>query len=308
MDAGPVHIPVLVSEALDGLDVRPGGKKYIDCTLGTGGHARRILEKSAPDGRLLGIDVDASAIEVAKNRLAQFAGRSQLVQDNFRQLDKTASEHSFLAADGVLFDLGVSWPQLQEGHRGFSFQQEGPLDMRMDLDGEVTASHLVNQLGEAELARILAEYGEEPKSRAIARAIVRNRPFRTTLELADVVARVVGRRRRRHPATKTFQALRIAVNEELSALSEALPQALAVLASRGRLAVITFHSLEDRVVKTFMARESRDCVCPPEIPVCMCRHRRTLRILTKKPIRPSIEEIRENPRCRSAKLRVATRL
>lgn len=307
MDARPVHIPVLVSEVLDGLDVRPGGK-YIDCTLGTGGHARRILEKSAPDGRLLGIDVDASAIEVAKNRLAQFAGRSQLVRDNFRQLDKTASEHSFLAADGVLFDLGVSWPQLQEGHRGFSFRQEGPLDMRMDLDGEVTASHLVNQLGEAELARILAEYGEEPKSRAIARAIVRNRPFRTTLELADVVARVVGRRRRRHPATKTFQALRIAVNEELSALSEALPQALAVLASGGRLAVIAFHSLEDRVVKTFMARESRDCVCPPEIPVCMCHHRRTLRILTKKPIRPSIEEIKENPRCRSAKLRVATRL
>jgi len=307
MDARSVHIPVLVSEVLDGLDVRPGGK-YIDCTLGTGGHARRILEKSAPDGRLLGIDVDASAIEVAKNRLAQFAGRSQLVRDNFRQLDKTASEHGFLAADGVLFDLGVSWPQLQEGHRGFSFRQEGPLDMRMDLDGEVTASHLVNQLREAELARILAEYGEEPKSRAIARAIVRNRPFRTTFELADVVARVVGRRRRRHPATKTFQALRIAVNEELSALSEALPQALAVLASGGRLAVITFHSLEDRVVKTFMARESRDCVCPPEIPVCTCRHRRTLRILTKKPIRPSIEEIKENPRCRSAKLRVATRL
>ncbi len=307
MDDGPVHIPVLVSEVLDGLDVRPGGK-YIDCTLGTGGHARRILEKSAPDGRLLGIDVDASAIEVAKNRLAQFAGRSQLVRDNFRQLDKTASEHGFLAADGVLFDLGVSWPQLQEGHRGFSFRQEGPLDMRMDLDGEVTASHLVNQLGGAELARILAEYGEEPKSRAIARAIVRNRPFRTTLELADVVARVVGRRRRRHPATKTFQALRIAVNAELSALSEALPQALAILASGGRLAVITFHSLEDRVVKTFMARESRDCVCPPEIPVCTCRHRRTLRILTKKPIRPSIEEIKENPRCRSAKLRVATRL
>jgi len=307
MDARSVHIPVLVSEVLDGLDVRPGGK-YIDCTLGTGGHARRILEKSAPDGRLLGIDVDASAIEVAKNRLAQFAGRSQLVRDNFRQLDKTASEHGFLAADGVLFDLGVSWPQLQEGHRGFSFRQEGPLDMRMDLDGEVTASHLVNQLREAELARILAEYGEEPKSRAIARAIVRNRPFRTTLELADVVARVVGRRRRRHPATKTFQALRIALNEELSALSEALPQALAVLASGGRLAVITFHSLEDRVVKTFMARESRDCVCPPEIPVCTCRHRRTLRILTKKPIRPSIEEIKENPRCRSAKLRVATRL
>jgi 16S rRNA (cytosine1402-N4)-methyltransferase len=307
MDARPVHIPVLVSEVLDGLDVRPGGK-YIDCTLGTGGHARRILEKSTPDGRLLGIDVDASAIEVAKDRLAQFAGRSQLVRDNFRQLDKTASEHSFLAADGVLFDLGVSWPQLQEGHRGFSFQQDGPLDMRMDLDGEVKASHLVNQLGEAELARILAEYGEEPKSRAIARAIVRNRSFRTTLELADVVARVVGPRRRRHPATKTFQALRIAVNEELSALSEALPQALAVLASGGRLAVITFHSLEDRVVKTFMARESRDCVCPPEIPVCMCHHRRTLRILTKKPIRPSIEEIKENPRCRSAKLRVATRL
>lgn len=198
--------------------------------------------------------------------------------------------------------------QLEDADRGFSFLKEGPLDMRMNLDGEITASHLVNQLGEAELARILFEYGEEPKSRAIARAIVRNRPIRTTLELADLVVRVGGRRRRLHPATKTFQAMRIAVNEELKALSHALPLAAALLASGGRIAVVSYHSLEDRLVKVFMARESRDCICPPGLPVCTCHHRRTLRVLTKKPIRPSIEEVRENPRSRSAKLRIAARL
>ena len=307
MDARAIHVPVLLREVLDGLHIKAGGK-YIDCTLGTGGHAREILEKSAPDGRLLGIDLDAQAIEVARGRLAPYKECITLVCDNFSHLKEIASEQGFIPADGVLLDLGVSSFQLQQEQRGFSFQQEGPLDMRFDLDGEVTASRLVNELSETELAEILAKYGEEPKARAIARAIARNRPLKTTSELANLVVRTVGRRRRLHPATKTFQALRIAVNEELRALSEVLPQVLDVLTSGGRLAVITFHSLEDRRVKRFMAQESRDCICPPQVPVCTCHHRRLLQILTKKPVRPSPAEIKENPRCRSAKLRTAVRL
>jgi 16S rRNA (cytosine1402-N4)-methyltransferase len=307
MDAEAIHVPVLLEEVLDGLQVKSGGR-YIDCTLGTGGHARRILEESAPDGRLLGIDLDAQAIEVARRRLAPYEERITLVHDNFSRLKDIASEQRYIAADGVLLDLGVSSPQLQQGDRGFSFQEDGPLDMRFDLEGEITASHLVNKLRERELADILAKYGEEPKAKAIARTIVKNRPLQTTLDLANLVVRTVGRQRRLHPATRTFQALRIAVNEELRALSEVLSQIPAVLALGGRMAIITFHSLEDRLVKQFMAQEARDCICPPKVPACACDHRRTLQIVTKKPVRPSSAEIRENPRCRSAKLRIAIRL
>ena len=307
MGTEATHVPVLLQEVLDGLQVKAGGR-YIDCTLGTGGHARAILERSAPNGRLLGIDLDAAAIEIANGRLAPYGGRSTLLCDNFVRLKEIASEQRFIPADGVLLDLGVSSLQLQQGERGFSLQQEGPLDMRFGLDGNVTASYLVNELREAELADILAKYGEEPKAKAIARAIVRNRPLKTTLELANLVVRTVRRRRKLHPATRTFQALRIAVNEELGALSEVLPQTLDVLASGGRMAVIAFHSLEDRLVKQFMSRESRDCICPPQIPVCACDHSRTLQVLTSKPTRPSSAEVKENPRSRSAKLRMAIRL
>jgi len=307
MGTEAIHVPVLLQEVLDGLQVKAGGR-YIDCTLGTGGHARAILERSAPNGRLLGIDLDAAAIEIANGRLAPYGGRSTLLCDNFVRLKEIASEQRFIPADGVLLDLGVSSLQLQQGERGFSLQQEGPLDMRFGLDGNVTASYLVNELREAELADILAKYGEEPKAKAIARAIVRNRPLKTTLELANLVVRTVRRRRKLHPATRTFQALRIAVNEELGALSEVLPQTLDVLASGGRMAVIAFHSLEDRLVKQFMSRESRDCICPPQIPVCACDHSRTLQVLTSKPTRPSSAEVKENPRSRSAKLRIAIRL
>jgi 16S rRNA (cytosine1402-N4)-methyltransferase len=307
MDTQAPHIPVLLQEVLHGLQVKEGGI-YVDCTLGTGGHAKAILEKSAPDGRLLGMDVDSAAIEVARRQLAPYEGRTRLVRDNFVRLQEIASEQGFIPADGVLLDLGLSSLQLQQGERGFSFQQEGPLDMRFDLNGEITASHLINDLREAELAAILARYGEEPKAKAIARAIVENRPLKTTLELASLVVRTVGQRRKLHPATRTFQALRIAVNEELDALSHAMPQALDLLASGGRMAIITFHSLEDRLVKHFMAKESRDCICPPRVPVCTCHHHRTLRVLTRKPIRPSSVEVKENRRCRSAKLRIAVRL
>jgi 16S rRNA (cytosine1402-N4)-methyltransferase len=302
-----LHSPVLLNEVLDGLEVNAGGT-YIDCTLGAGGHARAILERSDPDGRLLGIDQDPAAIQLSENQLISYGDRVTLVSDSFVRLEANASVEGFIPSDGVLLDLGVSSLQLDNGERGFSFQTDGPLDMRMDPKGEMTAEHLVNELTEAKLADIIVKYGEEPKAKAIARAIVRGRPVRTTLQLAHVVARAAGRRGRIHPATRTFQALRIAVNGELEALSTVLPQTVAVLARGGRVAIISFHSLEDRLVKEFMARESHDCICPPEVPVCACEHKRTLRILRKKPARPTAEEVRQNPRSRSAKLRVAERV
>ncbi len=301
------HIPVLYQEVLAGLQVKPGGQ-YIDATLGAGGHAAGILSASAPDGRLLGIDADPAALAVARERLAEFGQRATLVRGNFAALTEIATRHGFQPVDGILFDLGLSSLQLEAAGRGFSFQREGPLDMRFDPTLETTAAHLVNRLPEAELADILFRYGEERQGRRIARAIVRARPIRTTTQLAEVVKRATGRRRKIHPATKTFQALRMAVNDELPALETALSQALDLLAPDGRLLVIAFHSLEDRLVKIFFRRESRDCICPPELPICMCQHRARLEILTKKPIRPSASEVRANPRSRSARLRIARRL
>jgi 16S rRNA (cytosine1402-N4)-methyltransferase len=307
MTGVPLHTPVLLNEVLDGLAITRGGT-YVDCTVGTGGHAKGILDRSAPDGRLLGLDLDPSAIELSKSRLSVYGDRVVLVRGSFVGLKALASAHGFTPADGVLLDLGVSSVQLERAERGFSFQRDGPLDMRMDPDGEITADHLVNEMTETELARILADYGEEPKARVIARAIVRSRPIWTTKELADLVVRNVGQRRRVHPATRSFQALRIAVNEELETLSKTLPQIVEVLARGGRMAIISFHSLEDRLVKSFLVRESHDCICPPEIPVCRCDHQRTVKIVTKKPLRPSTAEISENPRSRSAKLRIAIRV
>ena len=307
MNRSWLHSPVLLNEVLDGLEVKAGGT-YIDCTLGPGGHTRAILERSNPNGRLLGIDQDPTAIQLSENQLISYGDRVTLVRDSFVRLKANASVEGFIPSDGVLLDLGVSSLQLDNGERGFSLQKDGPLDMRMDPEGEMTAEHLVNELTEAELADIIVKYGEERKAKAIARAIVRGRPVRTTLQLAQVVARAAGRRGRIHPATRTFQALRIAVNGELEALSTVLPQTIAVLARGGRVAIISFHSLEDRLVKEFMARESHDCICPPEVPVCTCAHKRTLRILSKKPARPTAEEVRQNPRSRSAKLRVAERV
>ena len=307
MTGSVLHTPVLLNEVLDGLRVKAGGR-YIDCTLGSGGHAVAILERSEPDGRLLGIDLDPMAVQVSRQRLGAYGDRVRLVHKTFAQLKAVASAEGFIPANGVLLDLGMSSLQLERGERGFSFQKEGPLDMRMDPEEGTTADQLVNQLDEKELAEIISNYGEEAKARAVARAIVRNRPLKTTRELAEVVARTVGRRGRIHPATRTFQALRIAVNNELDALSSVLPQTTEVLATGGVLAVITFHSLEDRLVKRYMANESRDCICPPELPVCVCAHERTLKTLTRKPVRPSVEEISRNPRSRSAKLRVALRV
>ncbi len=303
------HIPVMLQEVLHYLQPQPGGK-YIDATVGGGGHAEAILAASAPDGKLLGLDADPEAIERTQRRLHRLEHRVILVQAHFDQLEDVANRYGFVPADGVLMDLGVSSDQLDEARRGFSFLKPGPLDMRMDPSLPHTAADLVNNLSEDELARIIRTYGEEPRARRIARAIVRNRPIMTTTQLAELIESVVPRRpgQRLHPATRTFQALRIAVNDELGALERALPQALRVLRSGGRLVVITFHSLEDRIVKRFFQREAKDCICPPRQPVCTCGHKAQVRILTRKPVVPSAAEIAQNPRSRSAKLRAAEKL
>jgi 16S rRNA (cytosine1402-N4)-methyltransferase len=301
------HIPVLYSQVMEWLDPRPG-RSYIDATVGLGGHAAGVLERSAPDGRLLAIDADPQALAYARQRLAPFGERVVFVQSYYTDLKRIARRTGFEQVDGILFDLGVSTLQLQAAERGFSFQSNAPLDMRMGPDADTTAEEIVNTWPEEELSRIIYVYGEERHARRVARAIVANRPIRSTGELAALVARVVGYAGKIHPATRTFQALRIAVNRELEGLTETLPDALELLATGGRLAVISFHSLEDRIVKQFMARESQDCICPPSIPQCVCEHRATLRRLTKKPIRPSDEEVDRNPASRSARLRIAERL
>jgi 16S rRNA (cytosine1402-N4)-methyltransferase len=303
------HAPVLYAEVLVALAPRPGGR-YLDGTLGGGGHAAGILEASAPDGRLLGLDLDPAAIERARVRLAAFGARAVCVQASFADLGAVAAAEGFSPLDGVLLDLGFSSDQLADPARGLSFQTEGPLDMRLDPEAPTTADELVNELPEEELADLIYRWGEERKSRRIARAIVNARPVHTTTRLADVVARAMGggRHARIHPATRTFQALRIAVNDELGALEAALPQAIAQLAPGGRLAVIAFHSLEDRIVKHTLREAARDCICPPGLPECRCDHRAQLRLVSRKAIQPSAAEVAANPRARSARLRVAERL
>jgi 16S rRNA (cytosine1402-N4)-methyltransferase len=301
------HRPVLYEAVLEGLVLAPNGC-YVDATVGAGGHAEGILTASGPLGRLLGIDSDPQAVGLARKRLAPFGDRAVLVRGNFSQLAPIASARGFTRADGVLFDLGLSSMQLAAPERGFSFQQDGPLDMRFDPSGAVTASDLVNELEERALADLLRRYGQERQARRIARAIAGVRPLYSTAQLAALIQGVVGRRERIHPATRTFQALRIAVNDELSVLGKALPQALDLLTTGGRLAVISFHSLEDRIVKQFLKREARDCICPPDVPRCVCGHLARLRIITRRPIRPSEEEVASNPRSRSGRLRIAVKV
>jgi 16S rRNA (cytosine1402-N4)-methyltransferase len=307
------HIPVLLTEAVDGLAVRPGGR-YIDGTFGGGGHSRLILERSAPDGRVLAIDADPEAVRRADALLDEYRGRFTIDHSNFRRISEVARAHGFDEVEGVLFDLGLSSFQLDERDRGFSFHSETRLDMRFDSEsaGE-SAWDIVNLRPQEEIADIIFQFGEERRSRRIASAIVRRRsesPIETNADLADVVERAVGGRRgaRTHPATKTFQALRIAVNQELESLGTALEAARALLVPGGRLAVISFHSLEDRIVKQFFALEARDCVCPPHFPVCVCDHKSSLRLVTRRPIAPSQEEMERNPRSRSARLRIAERI
>lgn len=304
----PRHEPVLLDAAIEALAVHPGGS-YVDATLGLGGHAAAILEAAQPGGRLLGIDRDAQALEVAGERLARFGDQSAvLVEGNFRDIADICERHGFAAVDGVLFDLGVSSLQLDAPGRGFSFQRDEPLDMRMGTDAEESADDIINNYEEEQLAALIWRYGEERRSRRIARSIVHRRPLHTTGELVNAIEQAVGRGRERqiHPATLTFQALRIAVNQELDSLEDALEGARGLLAGVGsRLVVISFHSLEDRIVKQYMLKESSTCTCPPRTPVCICGKVATLRRVTKRPRMASSAEIERNPRARSARLRAA---
>jgi len=303
------HAPVLTEEVVRNLAVRPGGR-YVDCTVGAGGHAAATIEAASPGGLLLAMDADPSALEIAGQALSQYGDDVQLVEANFRELASVCERYHFMPVHGALFDLGVSSMQLADESRGFGFQVEAPLDMRFSPGQTLTAAEIVNGYGEQELADVIWRFGEEPASRRIARAIVRARPIRTTTELAAVISRATGGQhgRRIHPATRTFQALRIAVNDELGALRESLEQGVDVLGSEGRLVVISFHSLEDRIVKQFIARESRDCICPPEQLNCTCGHIARLKPITKKAVSPTAQQIAENPRSRSARLRAAEKL
>jgi 16S rRNA (cytosine1402-N4)-methyltransferase len=306
---GDEHVPVLLSESIAGL-APLSGADCIDGTLGGGGHAAALLSATAPSGRLLGLDADPEALKRAKARLARFGERAVLVQANFRDVATVAALHGFAQVRAILLDVGISWYQVARAERGFSFQASGPLDMRMNPESSLTAGQIVNEWTADELAEILYRYGEETHSRRLARAIVAARPLSTTAELAEVISRTMPRRARQrvHPATRVFQAIRSAVNDELGALEAALPQLAGLLEPGGRFAVITFHSLEDRIVKKFLQRESRDCICPPSFPVCRCEHHASLRAITGRPVCPSEAEIRANPRSRSAKLRIAERL
>ncbi len=304
----PLHTPVLLDEAIAGLQVWPGGC-FIDCTVGTGGHAEAILDRILPSGKLLGIDADPEAIRVSRDRLNRYGEAVVLVNDSFGNLEAICRRYQFHPVDGILFDLGVSSLQLDTAERGFSFQHDAPLDMRFDPTQGLPASDIVNTFSEQQLARLIHEYGEERHSRRIARYIVQNRPVATTLELARLVEQALRSRRARiHPATRTFMALRIAANNELQNLEPALIQATNLLRPGGRLAVISYHSLEDRITKQFMRRAASDCLCPPGTVMCRCGHVPTLKLISRKVIKPTSLEIESNPRSRSAKLRIAERL
>jgi 16S rRNA (cytosine1402-N4)-methyltransferase len=306
--AGTPHQPVLYQPSIDALQPHDGGR-YVDATIGAGGHARGILEASSPAGELLGLDRDENALSIASQRVAEFSNRVFLRHSSYVQIKTEANNLGWHAVDGILMDLGLSSMQLDTPERGFSFRTDNPLDMRFDPTAGISAADLLNTYREDEISRILWEYGEEPKSRRIAAAILRSRPITTTGQLAALVARVYGPQRgEHHPATRTFQAIRIAVNDELDSLQNTLPIAIDLLKSGGRLAIITFHSLEDRIVKQFFQRESKDCLCPPAQPICTCGHMASIRMVSRKPVNPTAEEIKTNPRSRSAKLRVAEKL
>jgi len=298
----------MTPEIMQALNVQPGGR-YIDATLGEGGHSKEILKGANPGGQVLGLDADAEAITVATERLAEHGDAFLAINSNFRDIRATALRYEFVPVHGVLFDLGVSSLQLDRESRGFSFRRADPLDMRFSFDQQVTAADIVNGYAESELTDVIFHLGEDRAARRIARAIVRNRPINTSLELAEVIENVNPRRgRRTNPATRTFQAIRIAVNDELSALETALEQAVSLLGQGGRMAVISYHSLEDRVVKNFVRKQASDCICPPGTPVCRCEHLATLKVITRRPLIPTDTEIASNPRARSAKLRVAERV
>lgn len=312
MSNEPKHISVLLDECIENLNIKPDGI-YVDGTLGLGGHSEQIL-KRLTTGRLIGIDRDESAIRRTGERLKEYAGKMTLVHGNFCDVVNILDELGIAAVDGMLFDLGVSSPQLDESERGFSYMNDAPLDMRMDNTSLLTAWNVVNEWDETELARILRDFGEERYARRIASRIAECRsekPIETTLELVDVIKSAMpasALREKQHPAKRSFQAIRIAVNDELGAVDQMMKTAPDKLASGGRLCVISFHSLEDRIVKTGIAARENGCICPREAPICICGFKQTLKSVYRKPIVPGEDELNTNPRARSAKLRVAQKV
>ncbi|MEE2885232.1 MAG: 16S rRNA (cytosine(1402)-N(4))-methyltransferase RsmH [Chloroflexota bacterium] len=300
------HSPVMVDEVLGSLAPKTG-KKFIDCTMGESGHSEEMLKMGA---EVLGIDLDTEAIEVSRRRLHEYGSQVKFAHGNFSELVSIATDQGFLYADGILFDLGFSSLQIETSTRGFSINRNARLDMRFDPNQGMTAHEIINSYEEQRLSRLIYSFGEERSARKIAHSIVASRPINTTTELADVVLRAVGRRPKSkiHPATKTFQAIRIAVNQELENLKSALDAAVRVLAVAGRLAIISYHSLEDRIVKQFFKLESTECICPPVIPSCICNHTARLSLIKRKLTRPSATELNDNPRSRSARLRLAEKI
>ncbi|MBT3321933.1 MAG: 16S rRNA (cytosine(1402)-N(4))-methyltransferase RsmH [Anaerolineae bacterium] len=302
------HLPVLYQEIINALEPKNNGY-YVDCTLGAGGHALGILNACAPKGQLLGFDLDPQALALARETLAPHEQRSTLVQRSYTELSDTLQEITWPLVHGIVLDLGASSMQFDTPERGFSFRKDAPLDMRFGPNLPESAADIINTYSEAELAEIIFRYGEERASRRIAKAIMQKRPLYTTFELAVLISTVLPSKGRRvHPATRTFQALRIAVNDELGSIESVLPQALKSLAPGGRLAVISFHSLEDRLVKRYFRHQSKDCICPPRQPVCTCEHKAIAKEITRKPITPTEDESRTNPRARSSKLRIIEKL
>lgn len=303
------HIPVLLNECISNLEIKPDGI-YVDGTLGRGGHSEKIAEK-LQTGRLIALDRDETAIREAGERLAPFGEKVTIVKANFRDIGEVLDELQIDKVDGMLFDLGVSSPQLDDGERGFSYMADAPLDMRMDRSEALSAWNVVNEWPKEELERIIRDYGEERFARQIAANIVSKRPINTTFELVNVIKSSMpakALREKQHPAKRTFQAIRIAVNDELGSLADMLDTAMERLKPGGRLCVITFHSLEDRIVKSAVKAREDGCTCPPEFPVCVCGFKQTVRRVTRKPIIPTDEELKINPRSRSAKLRVIEKL
>ena len=301
------HQPVLYQEIIHALHPKSTGY-YVDGTLGAGGHAAGLLAGSEPGGMLLGLDVDPQALELARRNLAPFGERACLIRATYTSLPDQLAAVGWNKVDGILLDLGASSMQFDTPDRGFSFLADGPLDMRFDPSNPLTAAVIVNTWPEDELVDVLFRYGEERASRRIAHAIQQARPISGTRQLAGVIEKAIGRHGPHHPATQTFQALRIAVNGELESLEKTLPLAVQSLGPGGRLAVISFHSLEDRMVKDFFRLESRDCICPPRQPVCTCGHKASILEITRRPITPAEEEINRNSRARSAKLRIAEKI
>lgn len=308
-----LHLPVMEREVIEALRCR-GGAVYVDGTVGGGGHAKAVLEASYPDGRLVGVDRDEDALATARRALAEFGERVMLVKANFREIRKIVEGLGIKGVDGVLLDLGVSSFQFDAGERGFSFRTEARLDMRMDRSQKLSAFDLVNGSDAGELERIFREYGEEREARRIARAIVKGRerkPIETTVELANLIALSVPRKLQSkgiHPATRVFQSLRIAVNDELESLKDGLSGSFEILKGNGRLAVISFHSLEDRIVKVFFRELATGCICPPRIPQCVCGQKPRATLVTRRSVTPTDEETEANPRARSARLRVIEKI